>query len=54
MEAIDTINLDDQCFPFIHNLCYDKIIDFNCNSFNTLIESPYHNYEECNNKVIFQ
>ena len=53
MEAIGVINLDDQCFPIMHNLCYDKIIDYNCNSFNTLsIESPYYNYEEFNNKVI--
>ena len=53
MEAIESIDLDDQCFPIMHNLCYDEIIDCNCNSFNALsIESPYYNYEEFNNKVI--
>ena len=53
MEAIESIDLNDQCFPIMHNLCYDGIIDYNCNSFNTLsIESPYYNYEEFNNKVI--
>ena len=53
MEAIDSINLDDQCFSIMHNLCYDKIIDHKCNSFNKLnIESPCYNYEEFNSKVI--
>ena len=53
MKAIESIDLDGQCFPIMHNLCYDKIIDCNCNSFSTLsIESPYYNYEEFNNKVI--
>ena len=37
----------------MHNVCYDKIIDYKCNSFNTLsAESPYYNYEEFSNKVI--
>ena len=53
MEATGLVNLDDQCFPIIHNLCYDMIIDYNCNSYCTLnIESPCHNFEEFNNKVI--
>ena len=53
MEAINSINLGDQYFSIMHNLCYYKIIDYNCNSFNTFsIESPYFNYEEFNKKVI--
>ena len=53
MEAIESIELDYQCLPIMHNLCNDKIIEYNCNSFTTLsIESPYYNYEDFNNKVI--
>ena len=53
MEAIESIDLDYQCFPIMHNLCYDKIIYHNFNSINTLsIESAYYNYKEFNNKVI--
>ena len=53
METIDSISLDDQCFPVMHNLCYDKIIDSNCNSFYTIsIELPYYNYDEYDNNVI--
>ena len=53
MEAIESIELDYQCLPIMHIMCYDKIIEYNCNSFITpSIESPYYNYEELNNKVI--
>ena len=53
MEAIESIELDYQCLPIMHNLCNDKIIEYNCNSFITpSIESPYYNYDEFNNKVI--
>ena len=52
MEAMESIDLNDQYFPIMHNLCYE-IIDYNCNRFKTLsIESQYCNYEEFNNKVI--
>ena len=53
MEAMESIELDYQCLPIMHNLCNDKIIEYNCNSFITpSIESPYYNYDEFYNKVI--
>ena len=53
MVAIESIELDYQCLPIMHNFFYDKIIEYNCNSIITpSIESPYYNYDEFNNKVI--